>query len=154
MITIRPAQFPEDRAVLIDIWREYVSVPKVDLAYQGYETEFADLPGKYAAPGGNVLLAIQQDMVVGCIAMRKIDDTICEMKRLYVRPKALGVGLGRKLIARLIAQARDVGYAEMRLDVLPEFAAARHLYESFGFKPAAPVSFNPVPGTAFLGLVL
>ena len=154
MIAIRHARFPEDRDAVIEIWREYVAFPKTDLSFQSFEAEFADLPGKYAPPTGCVLLAWRADRVVGCIAMRKVDREICEMKRLYVRPEAQGAGLGRHLIEQLIAEARNAGYAEMRLDVLADFSAARHLYEKLGFKPAPAVSHNPLRGAAFLGLRL
>ena len=154
MIAIRYARFPKDCDAVIAIWREYVAVPKVDLSFQSFEAEFAGLPGKYAPPTGCVLLAWTADRAVGCIAMRKVDREICEMKRLYVRPEAQGAGLGRQLIGQLIAEARNAGYAEMRLDVLAEFSAARHVYETLGFKPAPAVSHNPVPGAAFLGLRL
>jgi GNAT superfamily N-acetyltransferase len=83
-----------------------------------------------------------------------VDARNCEMKRLYVRPQARGTGLGRRLAAELICEATDAGYEEMRLDVLEEFASARRLYASLGFTPADPVAYNPVPGTAFLGLKL
>ena len=90
----------------------------------------------------------------GCIAYRAVSASLCEMKRLYVRPHARGKNLGRELVARLITEARATGYLEMRLDVLEEFASARRLYEDFGFAPAEPVSYNPVPGAAFLSLRL
>jgi GNAT superfamily N-acetyltransferase len=154
MCTIRHARFPDDAAAVLDIWREYIASPSVSLEYQGNAAEFADLPGKYAAPAGRVLLAESAGAILGCIAMRPVSAAICEMKRLYVRPAARGTGLGRRLAERLIAEARAAGYAEMRLDVLAEFDRARHLYARLGFAPAAAVAFNPVPGTAFLGLAL
>ncbi|WP_395395667.1 GNAT family N-acetyltransferase [Novosphingobium sp. BL-8A] len=154
MIAIRPACFPEDAAAVLDIWREYVASPSVSLDYQGNDAEFADLPGKYAAPEGRLLLADRDGGVVGCIALRKVSADICEMKRLYVRPSARGERLGHRLVERLIAEAREAGYREIRLDVLAEFAQARRLYEGFGFEPAEPVALNPIPGTSFLGLRL
>ena len=154
MTIIRRADFPADRSKVLDIWREYVASPTVSLDYQGNEAEFATLPGKYAAPGGCVLLADRHGEIEGCIAFRGVSSDICEMKRLYVRSRARGNQLGRDLVWRLITEARLVGYREMRLDVLEEFASARRLYEAFGFVPAEPVSFNPTPGTSFLGLHL
>ncbi|MCB2060651.1 MAG: GNAT family N-acetyltransferase [Novosphingobium sp.] len=154
MAAIREALFPEDAAGVLDIWREFVASPSVSLDYQGNESEFADLPGKYAAPEGRVLLAAADDRIDGCVAFRKVSDAICEMKRLYVRPRARGCGLGRLLVEKLIAAARSSGYAEMRLDVLAEFEAAQKLYADLGFVPAEPVSFSPLPGTLFLGLRL
>jgi hypothetical protein len=88
MIEIKPARFPEDLERVVTIFREYVASPSVSLAFQGYETEFASLPGKYAAPDGRLLLAWKGGAVVGCAALRKVDGSICEMKRVYIRPAA------------------------------------------------------------------
>ncbi|MCJ2187924.1 GNAT family N-acetyltransferase [Novosphingobium beihaiensis] len=154
MIAIRTAAFPADSDAVLDIWREYVASPSVSLDYQGYEDEFRNLPGKYAAPEGCILLAEKGARIAGTIALRKAGPAICEMKRLYVRPEARGTGLGRTLAEALIGAARRAGYAEMRLDVLAEFTAAQKLYTSLGFIPAEAVSFNPTPGTQFLGLSL
>jgi ribosomal protein S18 acetylase RimI-like enzyme len=154
MATIRHASFPADAAAVLDIWREFVASPTVSLDYQGNEAEFADLPGKYAQPHGRVIVAEQSGELLGCVALRKVTPEICEMKRLYVRPQARGLRLGYRLVTRLIDEARGAGYSEMRLDVLAEFEQAQALYRSLGFVPAEPVSFNPLPGTAFLGLML
>ena len=153
MTEIRPAQFPDDMAAVQAIFREYVASPSVSLDFQDYEAEFADLPGKYAAPRGQLLLAWKADAVVGCAAFREVDATTCEMKRVYVRPAARGEQLGRRLVQHLLQDARAAGYARMCLDVLPEFKAAQQLYLSLGFTPAPPATatFNPVPGTLFLG---
>jgi len=154
MPIIRPAIFPADNAEVLAIWREYVASPSVSLCYQNNEAEFANLPGKYAAPDGRLLLGVIAGRVMGCIALRRVSAEICEMKRLYVRPGARGNGLGRQLATRVIAEAKAAGYAEMRLDVLEEFTQARKLYDSFGFVPADPVTHNPIAGTSFLGLAL
>jgi putative acetyltransferase len=151
---IVPAIFPDDRAALLSIWREYIESPATNLDYQNYHAEFDDIPGKYAPPEGAILLAKYQSNILGCIAMRKVSDDICEMKRLYVRPDGRGLGLGKAMVEKLIHMARISGYQEMRLDVLAEFEHAQALYEGFGFVLAEPVSFNPVPGTKFLGLKL
>lgn len=148
------ASFPHDHAEVLAIFREYVKSPTADLGYQNFESEFAHLPGDYAAPNGRILLAWQQGVVVGCAALRKVDDATCELKRVYVRPAARGLAIGRLLVEQLISEARLIGYARMCLDVLPEFLSAQKLYESLGFLPAEPVSYNPVPGTKFLALAL
>ena len=153
-ITVRRAQFPQDASAVLEIWREYVASPSVSLDYQGNEAEFADLPGKYAPPEGRLLLAVRDGSIEGCVAFRKVFDGICEMKRLYIRPRSRGAGLGRRLVEHLIAEAKAAGYEEMRLDVLEEFKHAQKLYADLGFVPAAPVAFNPLPGTSFLGLRL
>ncbi|MBX9935530.1 MAG: GNAT family N-acetyltransferase [Burkholderiaceae bacterium] len=154
MIDIKPAYFPEDLERVVAIFREYVASPSVSLDFQDYEPEFTTLPGKYAAPEGRLLLAWKDGAVVGCAALRKVDRNICEMKRVYIRPVARGEGLGRRLVESLLAEAREAGYSRICLDVLPEFVAAQGLYESLGFRPAPPITFNPVPGTKFLGLDL
>ncbi len=154
MVTVRNARFPADAEAVVAIFREYVASPSVSLAYQNYEAEFARLPGDYAQPDGRLLLAEVDGQIGGCVALRRVTDSICEMKRLYVRPGRRGLGIGRLLIERLLAEAADAGYSEIRLDVLEEFKHAQRLYEQFGFVDAEPVSYNPVPGTRFLGLKL
>lgn len=153
-IDIRAACFPADRPAVIEIFSEYVASPRADLSFQDYTREFAHLPGSYAAPRGSILLAWVEGELAGCAALRPVDAAIGEMKRVYVRPLARGLGLGRQLLMMIIDQARRAGYDELRLDVLPEFTAARALYADLGFQPAAPVTHNPIPGTAFLGLML
>lgn len=154
MISIQRARFPDDLGEVVAIFREYVMSPTVDLGFQGYESEFAALPGKYAEPEGGILLAWQGSSVVGCVALRQVDQSTCELKRLYVRPAARGLNLGRDLVEYMIREARSAGYSRMCLDVLPEFEAAQRLYRDLGFLPAQAVSFNPVPGTQFLALNL
>lgn len=154
MTIIRHAIFPDDIAPVLSIWREFIASSPVNLDYQRNDTEFANLPGKYASPKGCVLLADRDGEIEGCIAMREVSTAICEMKRLYVRPSARGSNVGYKLVERLIAEARGAGYSEMRLDVQEKSVSARKLYAAFGFVPAEPISFNPVPGASFLGLQL
>lgn len=154
MTEIKPANFPDDLEQVVAIFREYIASPSVDLGFQDYEPEFAGLPGKYALPDGRLLLAWKGQAVVGCAALRRVDETRCEMKRVYVRPEARGENLGRRLVESILAEARAAGYSRICLDVLPEFSAAQRIYESLGFLPAEPVAFNPVPGTKFLALDL
>lgn len=151
---IRHATFPSDLAEVTAIFREYVQSPTANLDFQDYGQEFAGLPGKYAEPDGCILLAIVEGRVVGCAALRQVDACACELKRVYVRPQARGMALGRQLVQQMVRTAREAGYRRMCLDVLAEFVAAQRLYESLGFLPAEPVSFNPVPGTRFLALDL
>jgi GNAT superfamily N-acetyltransferase len=153
-ITLRTARFPSDQPAVLEIFREYVKSPKQDLSYQNFEAEFALQPGDYAEPAGRILLAWHKGNVVGCAAIRKVDHSTCELKRVYVRPVARGLNIGRLLVEQLITEATLIGYSRMCLDVLPEFLAAQKLYESLGFLPANPVSYNPVPGTKFLALEL
>lgn len=154
MPEIRIANFPEDHEQVVAIFREYVESPSVSLDFQDYEAEFACLPGKYAAPEGRLFLAWMGGAVVGCAAFRQVDKRTCEMKRVYVRSSARGEGLGRRLVERIIEEAIVAGYSRICLDVLPEFTVAQRIYETLGFRPAQPVTVNPVPGTQFLGLDL
>jgi len=154
MTEIRNARFLDDLHAVQTIFHEYALSASVSLEFQDYEAEFSSLPGKYAAPEGCLLLAWHQERVVGCGALRKVDSNTCEMKRVYIRPEGRGTGLGRQMVLRILEEARTKGYSRICLDVLPEFKAATHIYESVGFTPSAPVTFNPVPGTQFLGLNL
>ena len=125
--------------------REYADGLGVDLSFQDFESELADPLGFYEL----VLLAEG-----GCVALRRIDELTCEMKRLYVRPAARSSGLGRRLAEAVIAEARARGYSRMLLDTLPEMAAAQALYRSVGFRETEPYRHNPVPGATFLELML
>ncbi len=124
---------------------EYAAGLGVDLSFQNFEAELADPLGFYEL----VLLAEG-----GCVALRRIDDETCEMKRLYVRDAARGSGLGRRLAEALLAEARARGYRRMLLDTLPTMTAARSLYATLGFVETEPYRYNPVPGTTFLELSL
>jgi len=141
---IRPAQ-AQDAERVRELLREYEVRLGVDLSFQDFEAELADPLGFYEL----VLLAEG-----GCVALRRIDDEACEMKRLYVRPEARGDGLGRRLADAVIAEARARGYRRMLLDTLPSMAAARRLYATLGFRGTEPYRFNPIEGTTFLELVL
>jgi len=132
------------------LFREYATSLPFALDFQDFDRELADLPGAYAPPRGALLLARGE----GCVGLRPIDDTTCEMKRLYVRPSARGTGLGRRLAEAVVAEARRLGYAHMRLDTVPEMAAAQSLYERLGFREIPPYRPNPILGARFLELQL
>ena len=146
-----PDELPDVR----ELFLEYASMLGVDLSFQGFDTEVASLPGEYTTERrGALLLAWVGAACRGCVALRELDEERCEMKRLYVRPAARGLGLGRRLAEEAIARARRLGYASMLLDTLPAMSEARALYRSLGFVETAPYRFNPVPGTDFLELRL
>ena len=136
------------------LFLEYAQVLGIDLCFQGFDTELAELPGSYARPAGRLLAASLDGALAGCVAMRPLLDRACEMKRLYVRPAARGGGVGRALAGAVIAAALDEDYVRMRLDTLPQMVEAQPLYESLGFREIEPYYENPVPGARFLELTL
>ncbi|HEY5763000.1 MAG TPA: GNAT family N-acetyltransferase [Rhodocyclaceae bacterium] len=154
MIEIRPAAFPRDLEVVRALFREYAAGLGIDLCFQGFEEELAALPGKYAPPGGRLLLAEEAGETLGCVALRPVDASTGEMKRLYVRPAARGRQLGRQLAERICAEACKAGYSRICLDTLASMNAALALYASLGFRPVDAYVFNPLPDVVYLGLAL
>ncbi len=138
--------FAEYTAMLInsdDRMREYLSM-------QNYGAELEHLEDKYGLPAGRLYLALCDGNAAGCIALRKIDDELCEMKRLYVRPGFRGAKLGERLIEKLIADARSIGYRHMLLDTLPFLEAAIHTYKKLGFYEIPSYNDNPINGSIYL----
>ncbi|MBK8465455.1 MAG: GNAT family N-acetyltransferase [Chloracidobacterium sp.] len=137
------------------LFREYEAWLGLDLCFQGFEAELAQLPGKYALPDGRLLLAFQDEKLAGCIALRKLEEGICEMKRLFVRDEFRGYKIGVELIEWLIADAREIGYEKMRLDTYPtKMGKAVKLYESHGFQAIEPYYENPHDGVLFMEMTL
>jgi putative acetyltransferase len=137
------------------LFREYEIWFGRDLCFQGFEQEVAELPGKYVEPHGRLLLAYSDGKLAGCIAMRKLEDSVCEMKRLFVRDGFRGQRIGVQLIEKVIEEARKEKYTTMRLDTFPEMMAkAVSLYEANGFRPIAPYYDNPYDGVLFMELSL
>jgi putative acetyltransferase len=140
--------------IIRELFTEYANSIEIDLCFQGLDRELAELPGKYAPPDGQLLLAMQGENAAGCVALRKIDEGVCEMKRLYVRPAFRGQNIGRKLANEIISAARQIGYERMRLDTLSSMKPAIALYESFGFNRIPAYYENPSDRAVFMELKL
>ncbi len=154
MIKIRKVESQEEIRMIRELLLEYGRIRNFDEALGDYDYELANLPGEYAQPEGNLLLAIYDEKLVGCVALRKIDDTICEMKRLYVKEEFRGKRIGYALVQNIIENAKEVGYRSMRLDNHPWMKEAESLYKLFGFVEIGAYRYNPTKGVKFFELDL
>jgi GNAT superfamily N-acetyltransferase len=151
--TIREATTATDMTLARELFAEYASWLKVDLCFQGFDEELRTLPGAYGPPRGRLLLAGRGADAFACIALRPLaQPAVGEIKRLYVQPAQRGEGWGRRLVAAVLAEARAIGYEELKLDTLDWMTAARALYEETGFLPCAPYYANPIPGVVYMSL--
>ena len=147
------AQSSEQIEQARQLFKEYAAWLQIDLCFQGFEKELAELPGDYSPPDGRLLLAYDEAQLAGCVGLRKIGEGVCEMKRLFVRDRFRGKGLGRSLIEAIINEAKQIGYERMRLDTLPpKMDKAIALYNELGFKEIESYYNNPVPGAMFMEL--
>ncbi|MEW9623908.1 GNAT family N-acetyltransferase [Rhodanobacter geophilus] len=155
-ISIASARFPADGAVVRELFAEYADSLGIDLSFQGFAAELAQLPGKYAPPLGDILIARDAaGAVLGCVALRPTAmPATGEIKRLYLRPAARGQALGRRLAEAILLRAREAGHARVVLDTLASMDAARHLYAALGFRAVPPYYDNPLPGTLYMALEL
>ena len=149
--TIRPARGLRDLEATVHLFTAYAKALGVDLSFQDFATELDTLPGKYAPPKGEIILACDaQGNAIGCVAVRPLQsDGCCEMKRLYVTPAGRGFGLGRKLVDAALDIASHLGYREIRLDTLSSMHKAMELYEKSGFRRVEPYYDNPIADAIF-----
>jgi putative acetyltransferase len=149
---------PDELAATAELFVEYAASLSIDLSFQNFEAELAELPGLYAPPRGALLLALADGQVAGCCALRPLDESdepnASEMKRLYVRPAFRRFGLGRLLVEATLDVGRRAGYAAILLDTLDDMEAARTLYEDLGFEEVPPYYHNPIAGAHYLRVLL
>ncbi|WP_114968156.1 GNAT family N-acetyltransferase [Rhodoferax ferrireducens] len=145
---------PEELSTLRGIFHEYADSLQIDLCFQGFEAELAALPGEYSEPRGALLMALIDDKLAGCCALRPLDTVdypnACEMKRLYVRPVFRRSGVGRQLVEAIMDCARQAGYDCVLLDTLDEMETARALYQDLGFEEVPPYYHSPIEGAHYL----
>ncbi len=155
MIHIARAEAPQDIEAVKALFIEYARSLDFELCFQDFDHEMTTFPAKYAAPEGALLLARDEaGEAAGAVGLWRLDDGICEMKRLYARPAFRDQGIGRKLAQAIVGLARDLGYRRMRLDTLPSMVAARKLYGTMGFRETRAYTVNPIAGALFLELEL
>ena len=147
---VKPADWEEVR----DLFREYWSSFGFSPCFQNFEAEVAGLPGAYAQPGGALAVAHMDGQPAGCAAFRRFDPDRAEAKRLFVRPQFRGQGVGRELLAWVIAEARRLGYRELVGDTVPEMTQALAMYDRMGFERTGPYAAEPTPGAIYLRLKL
>jgi len=154
-LVLTPAESPPQVEQARELFLEYAHSLGFSLCFQNFDQELAGLPGSYASPEGRLLLAEYEGQLAGCIALHRLEEQVCEMKRLYVRPQFRGRGLGGALAERVIAEARSLGYRHMRLDTVePLMQDAIRLYRRLGFREIPPYCRNPIEGALYMELRL
>ena len=152
---ISQAASPQQVEQARQLFQEYAASLGFHLCFQSFDKELAGLPGDYSPPDGRLLLAEHQGKIAGCVALHKLSEGVCEMKRLYVRPEFRGHSLGRALAERVIQEARPIGYTRMRLDtIVGQMDPAIALYRTLGFQEVAPYRENPIVGAIYMELKL
>lgn len=148
--TIALARGTADTGAAKALCLEYAEALGYSLCFQGFDKEMAEFPGNYVPPRGALFLAKSGGRPVGVVALRDLGDDIAEMKRLYVKPEARGLDLGRRLAETVVTEAKELGYRAIRLDTLPTMTAAIALYRDMGFRDIPAYTHNPVEGALFL----
>jgi GNAT superfamily N-acetyltransferase len=146
VLNIIAATTAQDFADVRILFGEYAGLVAEALCFQNFGQELEALPGAYAPPGGVLLIARDGDTAAGCVALRRLDAGTAEMKRMYVRERHRGTGLGRKLAVAVIGEARKRRHGRIVLDTLPKLTTAIALYRDLGFRDCGPYLPEPTPG--------
>ncbi|MBZ0156053.1 MAG: GNAT family N-acetyltransferase [Alphaproteobacteria bacterium] len=150
MVTIMPADEGKILAQVKELFSEYAAALGCNPCFKNLEQEIAALPGDYSPPGGSLLVARYDNRVAGCVALKRLDENACEMKRLYVRPEFRGKGIGKALVLSAVEDARKLGYRHIRLNTLPSMKEAIPLYHFLGFYDIQPYGATPIPGALYM----
>lgn len=155
MIELREAKSAADYNIALQLFQEYAEGLGFDLSFQNFAEELANIAQQYATPTGALLIVFQDEThPLACAGVKNLENTVCELKRMYVRSEARGQGIGRMLLEKAIVTARELGYKKMRLDTLPSMQAAISLYQAMGFYEIEAYRFNPFPNARYFELVL
>ena len=154
-LNILQAESPQQIAHIRELFLEYARSLGFSLCFQNFDAELAALPGDYAPPGGRLFLLTRGGEPAACAALHRIDEEVCEMKRLYVRPQFRGKGLALDLANRIIAEAREIGYKKLRLDTVePVMTTAVAMYRRLEFREIPPYRANPMARALYMELEL
>ncbi len=145
----------EDYQLAVGLFKEYAAQLGVDLEFQNFSSELEKMELHYTRPKGVLIIAYNEKYLpIGCFGIRNFENTTCELKRMYLRKEARGLGIGKLLLEKSISIGKELGYKSMRLDTLPTMQAAIGLYKKMGFYEIAPYRYNPIKGTKYFEIIL
>lgn len=153
-VQFKEASAKEDYLLSAELFKEYANQLGINLEFQGFTTELENIQEIYSRPGGALILAYFNKELIGCAGIRKFENSICELKRMYLRQTVRGHGVGKALLQKSITLGRELNYTHMRLDTLPTMTQAIKLYEQVGFYEIQAYRFNPIEGTKYFELIL
>jgi len=155
MIELIEAKSDKSYQIATSLFKEYAAQIGVDLSFQNFNQELANIQEQYARPKGVLYIAYDSSQnPIGCFGIRQFEDSICELKRMYLKSTYRGLGIGKQLLLKSIEVGRELGYTKMRLDTLPTMQSAIGLYQSIGFYEILPYRFNPIEGTKYFEIIL
>ena len=155
MMEIVEVKLDEDYQIAAQLFKEYSTVIGIDLEFQNFSQEIATIKSQYSRPEGAIFLVYhEKNLASGCFGIRKLEDTICELKRMYLKTELQGLGIGKLMLEKSFECAKELGYQKMRLDTLSTMHAAISLYKKMGFYEIQPYRFNPIEGAKYFEVIL